>query len=434
MKLSVIVTSYNRWPLLKNAVDSVIRQELHSYDKGEMEIIVVDDCSVQKGVREYLERMHKEGLIRYISSGPYSEEFRKTHKMVSVSINLALNVAKGDYITYLCDDDLFVPGRCRKMMDIIDQAVCEMVVGRVNWVTWDGRKFPQEKIGFYNYKKPFEEGHEELVEALKKSGSNFICHDTIMHCKTSRRWPTNNIHTPVDWRFWCKLSSDGFRVKTIDDVVAEAILPETWRNGITMEQVLANRSLGGSIMGEVKQAKNVSNKVQVLKDDKGTVEPGGRVDASEVTLANGRLWPGFAWDDSVTVHDKNVPLKKKGKPKKQKKPTEVAEKKPEFVEDKNPEPKPEPEKNIVLPKETAKEKAVRAKIADSKKPTPKPISKPTPVPEVKPKKKTILRKKTTKRKPAKRKSATKKKTAKRKTVKKKAAKKKTAKRKTAKKR
>jgi hypothetical protein len=297
-KLSVIVTSRNRFLLLREAVESVLSQ-----DYRDLEVIVVDDNSQDKRIHAYLDMMaSRDTRVRPFYT-EYDDKVRATMKMVGVMCNHGLDMARGQFVSYLCDDDVFLPGRCSRMADILDGNACHMVVDRVRWLGLDGKTHDQSAIGRYQYPRPFEDGHEGLLKVVGESGSNFICHDSVMHRYTDLRWPTDLGKTPVDWRFWLRLHLSGYEIMMMDAVGEEALFPGTWRAGATMEAVLCARTLrGGRTMSEeIVYAKNVSSKIQILPGGVKGIKPGERVEARLVTMATGALYPGFAYDSSIEV-------------------------------------------------------------------------------------------------------------------------------------
>ena len=227
-------------------------------------------------------------------------------KRIGVLANEGLDYSKGEYVTYLCDDDLFLPGKLSRMMAEIDKGA-DWVVDRVRWCRSDGHRMAQRLLGCYMYNPPYEDGHNELVEALSPSGVNWMAHDCSLHKKTEDRWPTDiEHHTPVDWQFWCSLWRRGLRPRLLDSVGAEAFIPGSWREGMTLDKALTARK-GGVEMNDVrvprrkrpKYAINVSGKQQnvVHSGRKYKVCDGGRIAMSLVTSrddgGNPRLMDGF---------------------------------------------------------------------------------------------------------------------------------------------
>lgn len=93
--VSVIIPTYNRALMVKDAIQSVLDQTYTDY-----EIIVVDDGStddtsrVINGLRSYSRKVH------YIHQG---------NKGRSAARNIGVRAARGDYIAFLDSDDMFLP-------------------------------------------------------------------------------------------------------------------------------------------------------------------------------------------------------------------------------------------------------------------------------------------------------------------------------------
>lgn len=96
--VTVYIPTYNRLDLLKRAVESVRQQTYRN-----LEIIIVDDCSTD-GTHKYLEEISKQdSRIRYF--------LKEKNSGACVSRNIAIENAKGKFITGLDDDDYFTLGR-----------------------------------------------------------------------------------------------------------------------------------------------------------------------------------------------------------------------------------------------------------------------------------------------------------------------------------
>ncbi len=95
--VSVYITTQNRLPLLKRAVDSVLQQ---TYPK--IELFVSDDGSTD-GTHEYLLQMQQQGKLKAILN-------KQSHGACHAR-NRAIEQAKGEFISGLDDDDFFKPQR-----------------------------------------------------------------------------------------------------------------------------------------------------------------------------------------------------------------------------------------------------------------------------------------------------------------------------------
>lgn len=91
MRFSVIIPTYNRLPLLKQAIQSVLAQTMKNY-----ELIVVDDGSTD-GTIEYLDALSNVTVTKQANQGP------------AAARNAGAKVAKGDYLAFLDSDDLWFP-------------------------------------------------------------------------------------------------------------------------------------------------------------------------------------------------------------------------------------------------------------------------------------------------------------------------------------
>ena len=98
-KISVIMAVYNGEKYLKLAIDSVLSQNFRDY-----EFIIVDDCS-------------NDSTPAIISS--YQDErivYIRNQKNLgqTPSLNIALNIAKGNYIARIDADDIYLQGKLQK--------------------------------------------------------------------------------------------------------------------------------------------------------------------------------------------------------------------------------------------------------------------------------------------------------------------------------
>lgn len=92
--ISLIVTTYNAEKTIKNALLSV----LSDLFKDKVEVIVVDDCSSDKTVSIIEDLILKHDNLKII-------QLEKNSGSPSKPRNIGINNAKGEYITFLDDDD-----------------------------------------------------------------------------------------------------------------------------------------------------------------------------------------------------------------------------------------------------------------------------------------------------------------------------------------
>ncbi|MBI4487537.1 MAG: glycosyltransferase [Deltaproteobacteria bacterium] len=103
--VSVIIPTYNRWPMLSDAIESVRSQ---SYK--EFELIVVDDGS-QDGT---VEKLRRYGSRLCLLSQP--------RRGVAAARNLGVRSSSGRYLAFLDSDDLWQPGKLETQVAFMDAA------------------------------------------------------------------------------------------------------------------------------------------------------------------------------------------------------------------------------------------------------------------------------------------------------------------------
>lgn len=101
--VTVYIPTCNRIQLLKRAIESVLNQ---TYKK--IEVIIVDDCSVD-GTSAYLKEISKkDSRVRFF--------LKEQNTGACESRNIAINNAYGEFITGLDDDDYFLDNRVEEFV------------------------------------------------------------------------------------------------------------------------------------------------------------------------------------------------------------------------------------------------------------------------------------------------------------------------------
>lgn len=111
MKISVIVPTYSPQDYLWECLDSL---NIQTFPKNDFEIILVlNGCGepYKSRIQEYVD-VHKELYIKFIHT---------LKSGVSNARNMALDVACGEYVTFLDDDDLVSPTYLERLYDNSDK-------------------------------------------------------------------------------------------------------------------------------------------------------------------------------------------------------------------------------------------------------------------------------------------------------------------------
>ena len=104
-KVSVIIPTYNRLPFLKEAIDSVLAQNVE-----DVELMVVDDGSTD-GTGEEIKRYG--GRVKLLQHAE--------NRGVSAARNRGIRYSRGKYIAFLDSDDLWVKGKLKVQVDFLDE-------------------------------------------------------------------------------------------------------------------------------------------------------------------------------------------------------------------------------------------------------------------------------------------------------------------------
>ena len=105
-RLSVVIPTWNRAGLVVEAVESALAQE-----GGELEVIVVDDGSTD-GTSEVIERKFGKSvkLLRMA-----------TRSGAGAARNEGVRQATGDLLSFLDSDDLWLPGKLKAELDVLER-------------------------------------------------------------------------------------------------------------------------------------------------------------------------------------------------------------------------------------------------------------------------------------------------------------------------
>ena len=107
--VTVITPTYKRHQFLKNAIESVLAQTY-----ADFEMIIVDDNPPRTA-----ERIFTEDVIREIDDPRIRYIQNKENMGGAASRNVAIEMANGEYIAFLDDDDVYLPTKIEKQYNLI---------------------------------------------------------------------------------------------------------------------------------------------------------------------------------------------------------------------------------------------------------------------------------------------------------------------------
>ena len=139
--VSCIIIFLNQEQFIQEAIDSVFAQ---TYDNWEL--FLVDDGSTDGSTeiaRQYAQQFPEK--VRYLEHDGHQNLGK------SASRNLGINNAKGEYISYLDGDDVWLPHKLERQVEILEsQPEAVMVYGPLQcWYSWTGKPEDQQRDRLY---------------------------------------------------------------------------------------------------------------------------------------------------------------------------------------------------------------------------------------------------------------------------------------------
>jgi glycosyltransferase involved in cell wall biosynthesis len=235
-EVSVIIATRNRWPMLSsNALPSALGQE-----DVELEVVVVDDAS-DDGTAEHVEALGN-ARVRLVRN--------ETNRRLPASRNVGTEVARGTWLAFLDDDDLWSPRKLRAQIDTAEASGRSWVYARC--VVVDAGLRP---LDLHPFPAP-----EELDELLR--GGNHVPgggSNVIVRAKTFEKIGRFDeaLHFFEDWDLWLRLVQVTPPAACPDVLVARVehgsnmLFRDEADIGATFERILAKH---GPVSDEQRQA------------------------------------------------------------------------------------------------------------------------------------------------------------------------------------
>lgn len=164
--VSIYITTFNRLDLLKRSLDSVCKQTYKN-----IEIIVVDDCSTD-GTQEFLKEIAKgDERIKFF--------LKEKNGGACESRNIAIQNARGEYITGLDDDDYFLPNRIENFVSNLSKAKNSVLLFDNPIIKLDDKPIITKKRKIMNTLKPKEIRAKDLIFSNYIGNQVFIKTDIL---------------------------------------------------------------------------------------------------------------------------------------------------------------------------------------------------------------------------------------------------------------
>lgn len=151
--VSIITPVYNAEEFLKDTIDSVITQTYENW-----ELLLIDDCSTDSSSKIISEYMVNDSRIKYIKLDKNSG--------AAVTRNTGLSLAEGRYIAFLDSDDIWMPTKLERQIDLLQK----------------------NEVGFcftsYRYVMQNGEPMSKVARAPERIDYNGLLKNTIIGCST----------------------------------------------------------------------------------------------------------------------------------------------------------------------------------------------------------------------------------------------------------
>lgn len=145
LKYSVIIPAYNAEDTIERCLQSLLVQK-----RDDVEIIVVNDGSTDSSA---------EICKKYASLNPEIKYIEKENGGVSSARNSALNIAQGDYITFVDSDDWVSPEYFETINDVLKDFNYDFI--RVSQLTVNGDEYGKKLVPAFNSLD-----HKEIIQRL----------------------------------------------------------------------------------------------------------------------------------------------------------------------------------------------------------------------------------------------------------------------------
>lgn len=164
MKFSIVISTYNRLSLLKRAIHSALTQTVPC------EVVIADDCSIDE-TESYVRHLGDQVLY-------HRNDQNSGH---SATVNAGVQVATGDWIKFIDDDDYLAPNCIEEMIQAIalhpEAVLCSCQAAQVDEHEIELRRTPRIGPGLAFY-IPQEDIHYGMLLELVPFGTpvQVACH------------------------------------------------------------------------------------------------------------------------------------------------------------------------------------------------------------------------------------------------------------------
>jgi glycosyltransferase involved in cell wall biosynthesis len=207
-KVSVIIGTYNAVKYIEETIRSVLNQIYQDF-----ELIVVDDGSTDKTVDKV------KSLLK-----PPHQIIQKKNGGEASARNEGLCAAKGEYISFLDHDDLFVPDKLEKQVEFLDlNKDYGMIYGKYAYILMQNEKNNWKNWDFSSTKGI---SGDIFIKQLINNNIHIITTMVRKECFEKVGLFDETMNYACDSDMWVRLSAD-YKIGYIDETLAYYRLHDT---------------------------------------------------------------------------------------------------------------------------------------------------------------------------------------------------------------
>ena len=186
MRISVIIPSYNRAPVLGRAVRSVFAQSWVA-EGGEIEVILIDDGSTDSTSR-LIEQEFSGVTYRY-----------QENAGVSAARNAGLRLASSDWVALLDSDDEWLPHKLAQQTQLLDQTGLKVCHTEEIWIR-NGVRVNQ----MHKHRKSGGWIFKQCLPLCAMSPSSIIIHRSVLD---DVGWFDESLPACEDYDLWLRITA-----------------------------------------------------------------------------------------------------------------------------------------------------------------------------------------------------------------------------------
>lgn len=203
--VSVVIPAYRCADTICAAIDSVLVQDVP------MEVLVVDDCP-EAPVEAVLEKYRQDPRLVYLKN----EENMGAAK----SRNRAVALAKAPYVAFLDSDDLWLPGKLKKQLAVLEQTGDVLCCTARELLTPQGQ--PTGKIIEV----------KEIITYRELFKFNCInCSSVVIKTEVAREFPMTHEASHEDYIMWLQVLRKYGTARGINEPLLQYRLSSTGKSG-----------------------------------------------------------------------------------------------------------------------------------------------------------------------------------------------------------